>query len=425
MNRIIVKSVEIREKSLAVEYALEGAPALYLSGERFECSFSEDVGDTPESVAVIPFLCDVLPVAWLTDATIEVSAVDRQFLESIEKFKRGYVSQYPMLNFAETKIRCGNIQNNAYEPSENCAAFFSGGVDAFCTLISHIEEKPRLITLWGSDVTFDDLEGWRLVEKHAKDTAEQFALPVPVSVKTNFRALTKDGALNKLVAKSGDSWWHGFQHGIGIIGHAAPVAYKYKMNVVYIASSYTKETQRSCASHPEIDSNVRLAGTRVWHDQYEKSRQKKVRTIVDFCNRTNHRVFLRVCYESKGGKNCCRCEKCYRTIFALLALGADPREYGFDYSESELSRSKKIVSEALLNSTPSTPLWKEIQDDFVLGNACKSNPAINWIYTIDVFKKRSFASRVCRWGKYRVKSLFVKVLPASFKRLLKSFFPER
>lgn len=425
MNRIIVKSVEIREKSLAVEYALEGAPALYLSGERFECAFSEDVGDTPESVAVIPFLCDVLPVAWLTDATIEVSAVDRQFLESIEKFKRGYVSQYPMLNFAETKIRCGNIQNNAYEPSENCAAFFSGGVDAFCTLISHIEEKPRLITLWGSDVTFDDLEGWRLVEKHAKDTAEQFALPVPVSVKTNFRALTKDGALNKLVAKSGDSWWHGFQHGIGIIGHAAPIAYKYKMNVVYIASSYTKDNQPTCASHPEIDSNVRLAGTRVWHDQYENNRIKKTQKIVDFFKKTKQKIRLHVCYESSGGENCCRCEKCFRTIFTLISFGADPEEYGFKNFRKRIGESQKKVSTMLLDNPSAPPFWNDIQKRFSNIETFKSDPAINWIYTIDVFKKRSFASRVCRWGKYRVKSLVAKVLPASVKRLLKSFFPER
>lgn len=425
MNRIIVKSVEIKEKRLAVEYALDGAPALFLTGERFECAFSEDIGGTPEGVAAIPFLCDVLPVAWLTDATIELPALDREFSESIEKFKAGYLEQYPMLHFAETKIRCENLQDNAYEPSENCAAFFSGGVDAFCTLISHIDEKPRLITLWGSDVTFDDLEGWHLVEKHAKDTAEQFALPEPVSIKTNFRALTKDGALNKLVAKAKDSWWHGFQHGIGIIGHAAPLAWKYKMNVVYIASSYTKDNQPTCASHPMIDSNVKLSGTRVRHDQYENDRVRKTEKIVSFCQKTKQRIRLHVCYESSGGENCCRCEKCFRTIFTLLSFGADPEEYGFKNFQEKIGESRKRVFAMLLDNPSAPPFWRDIQKRFMSIESFKSDPAINWIYDIDVFKKRSFASRAFRWGKSRAKSLAVRVLPDTLKQRLKSIFHKR
>ena len=42
---------------------------------------------------------------------------------------------------------------------------------------------------------------------------------------------------------------------------------------------------------------------------------------------------LRVCWESAGGSNCCHCEKCLRTILAIYAEGADPRDFGFDYED--------------------------------------------------------------------------------------------
>lgn len=49
---------------------------------------------------------------------------------------------------------------------DKVATFFSGGVDAFSTLISHIDETPELFTLWGNDILYDNQSGWKNVEKH-------------------------------------------------------------------------------------------------------------------------------------------------------------------------------------------------------------------------------------------------------------------
>ena len=39
-------------------------------------------------------------------------------------------------------------------------------------------------------------------------------------------------------------------------GHAAPLAFNLKLKTVYIASSYTKDDDVTCASSPTIDNNV-------------------------------------------------------------------------------------------------------------------------------------------------------------------------
>ena len=74
-----------------------------------------------------------------------------------------------------------------------------------------------MLTLWGSDIKIDDQLGWNNVRKHVDETAMMFGLE-KIYIKTNFRTFINEGMLNLLVVQSGDSWWHGFQHGIGLIG---------------------------------------------------------------------------------------------------------------------------------------------------------------------------------------------------------------
>jgi len=52
---------------------------------------------------------------------------------------------YPEFSF-KGKINVKNIIKNTYS-NDNSLVLFSGGVDAFQTLLSHIDEKPYLLTL--------------------------------------------------------------------------------------------------------------------------------------------------------------------------------------------------------------------------------------------------------------------------------------
>lgn len=409
MNKIIVTSISCTGKRIEVRFAVEGEIQKYFNTDIFWAEYSEEISITPEGIAVIPFVCNVLPIVWLTDANLELPELDSDFFNSIEKFKQGYINMYPMLTFkgeVKTSRLFKSETTTPPQQKETSAAFFSGGVDAFATLIAHASEHPMLMTLWGSDIALDDTEGWQIVENHLLETARTFQTQA-VTIKTNFRRFINDAELNRLVAAARDSYWHGFQHGIGIIGHGAPMAWKHGFSKLYIASTFTANDNVPCASHPDIDGNVRFTGTRVFHDQYEFDRQAKVDHICEYSGRTGRKFTLRVCWKTSGGKNCCRCEKCLRTMFELFAAGRDPRDFGFDYSNADLRKSKLNIFSKGLDYISIQGYWKPIKHELTHRPHALMPEQIKWIETCD-FDKES-KSRKMR------AALFIHNLPARIR----------
>lgn len=349
---------------------------------QFFIEYSQDVSEVPKSIANIPFICNVLPIAWVTNSEIVISELDKDFYDNIEKIKQGYINMYPKLKFSG-KLTVKKIVDNSYEPSDKSATFFSGGVDSFSTLISHIDEQPTLITVWGSDVFFDDQVGWNNVNKHALEVGQEFNCK-NLFIKSSFRYFLDEGALSNLVyPKANDGWWHGFQHGIGLIGHAAPVAWLNKWKNIYFASTFTENEKGkvTCASDPTIDNNLFIASCQTIHDGYQFTRQDKLKNICDYKKQTNKNIQLRVCWESKGGGNCCHCEKCYRTIYGLLAEKANPNEFGFEYEENLIDRSKNEIKYKFKLENDKKVMWQDIQRKFNENpSLVKSIKGIKWIY---------------------------------------------
>lgn len=416
MDFIKVNSVFAKGGILRIGYEISPALEPYFTAERlYEAEYSEDISTVPESVLVIPFVCNVLPIAWLADATLEIPQLDKEFYEGISGVLEGYRNMSPMLEF-KGSVKVGELVDNSYTPSDQVGALFSGGVDAFATLIAHADEKPRLVTLWGADVKLTDTEGWERVKQHAEDTCREFDLAAPLLVRSNFRLLVKEGPLGVLVAASGDGWWHGYQHGIALLGHAAPVAYLERWKTLYIASSFTPDNKTICASDPTIDNQLHLVSTRVWHDQYEYHRQQKVGHIVDHCRTMGRKAMLRVCWITSGGTNCCVCEKCQRTIFALLAEGEDPVDYGFSAWRTGIAGTRSWTPRYCRHTPRHRKVYAQIQARFRETLAYKDDPAINWFYKVDfcqtptigdklrtlMGKGNSFARRCLRFARRRL-----------------------
>lgn len=339
-NRIIIDKVDITKTKIEYGYTVEGEwiEAFNLD-EPFFVEYSIDISAVPKSVAVVPLLANLLPMSWVYDAEIVCSTVDKAFYDSIPNFKQGYIDMYPMMDL-KGKLAVKEIEENNIEIDGGAATFFSGGVDAFNTLVMHEKENPTLITLWGADVKLDDVAGWQKVLNHINHTSKKFNTDY-ITIKTSFRRFLNEGVLSGVVKESNNGWWHGFQHGIGILCHAAPVAYVLGKTVMYFASSFhvSQKGQYTCASDPTIDNHVRFACARVSHDGYEFTRQDKIGNITKFSQKTGIKIPLRVCWESLGGSNCCKCEKCFRTIMGVYAEGCDPHDYGFDYTEKEFKKS--------------------------------------------------------------------------------------
>ena len=394
MNMIKVLAVNVIGGGLRIGFEVSAELESYFTEERVqEIEYTEDISDVPESVLVIPFVCNVLPIAWLADATLEIPQLDKEFYEGIPGLLEGYKNMSPMLEF-KGKVRVGQLVDNSYMASDKVGALFSGGVDAFATLIAHAEEKPRLVTLWGADVKLTDIEGWERVKRHAVDTCREFDLPAPLLVRSNFRLLVNEGTLGELVAASGDGWWHGYQHGIAMLGHAAPVAYLQRWKTLYIASSFTPDNKAICASDPTIDNKLHLVSTRVWHDQYECHRQQKVGHIVEHCRAVGKNAMLRVCWIISGGTNCCVCEKCQRTIFALLAEGEDPADYGFPEWRTGIAGTQFTTPRYCRYTPRHRKVYAQIQTRFLETGAYKDDVFINWFRSVDFYQTLTLNDRL-------------------------------
>lgn len=359
---------------------------------QFEISYSESIENVPTSIAVIPLICNLLPIIWLTDSILKVDALDKDFYESIEAFKSGYISMYPQMCF-KGKMEINRLEeNHTKSPHKQAATFFSGGVDAFATLIAHLDEHPTLLTVRGADIKLNDQVGWNNVTKHVEETCQELNCN-HIYITSNFRSFLDEGALSRFVEKSGDGWWHGFQHGIGLLGLAAPIAWVQNFKTIYIASSYTVNDHVTCASHPSIDNNIRYFDCKIRHDQYEYTRQNKITHICDFVRSTGKSISLRVCWESRGGKNCCTCEKCLRTIYGILAEGVNPVKMGFSQIAGHYDALKKRIQNQIIFNFISTPFWIDIQKRFIENKArLQYGPDINWIYDYD-FKKANWTVR--------------------------------
>lgn len=388
-NVIKIFQPVISERTIKYVYEISGewSEAFNLS-ENFFIEYSCNISNIPFGIAVIPFLCNILPIAWVYDADVYLEVCDKTFLESIPEFKKGYEDMYPMLEF-KGNIHAENIEDNSQKDNKGAVSFFSGGVDAFNTLVNHIDEKPTLLTVWGADITFEDEEGWKNVYNHIRQTASQFDVEF-VTIKSAFRRFINPGILNKKVEASGDMWWHGFQHGIGIIAHAAPVCYVKKKKTVYFASSFTAADKGkiTCASDPTIDNFVKFAGSCVVHDGYEFSRQDKVHNIVEFSNKNGIKVPLRVCWKSTGGKNCCQCEKCWRTILELIAEGASAENYDLNYNYKQLKSFHKLFYDKKnIPEYRKSSVYSEIQKTMRKNLNYNNLPAeLKWFYKTDIRK---------------------------------------
>lgn len=383
MGNIKIKSVSNTDNTIKVDYEVSKDIEKYFNIEnKFKIEYKSDISKVPEEIAVIPFITNVIPIIWLTDSTLEVEKADKVFIESLEKVKKGFINMYPNAEF-QGKIKVKElIVTSKINEKKRSSIFFSGGVDSTSSLIAIEDKKPILITIWGSDIWDYDELGW----KEAKETVRRFGKEFNLEnifLKSNFRKFIKEQVLTEdFKGKLNDSWWHGIQHGIGLLGHVAPYSYQYNIVEHYIPATYTKEDINiTCASYPTIDEALEFANCKIIHEGFDKTRQKKIENICNYAENSNKDIKLRVCYMERGTKlNCCHCEKCYRTIFAILSEKQNPEKFGFEIEENTLKRIEKEIKENNLITNSTKKMWREIQDNFKKDKKYwKKQKDIKWI----------------------------------------------
>ena len=218
-------------------------------------------------------------------------------------------------------------QTAATEPRRK-AAFFSGGVDSFYTLVKGRQELTDIICIYGFDMSLKDSERWAKVRNMCAAVAKEFGVNL-IEVETNMGGVIKDYG----------SW---LRHGHGLALASVARALGGVVGEVRIPGTFSLSEQKpwgSCAATDPLFSDERVTIT---HDACNASRADKV---VALANEPVALKYLRVC----GGRpmdglyNCCRCEKCLRTMVALYAAGALDKATAFP-----LRLDPEVVANVLL-----------------------------------------------------------------------------
>ena len=408
MNRILrLESIKNYGNKIEYLYTYSDELSRYFNADKIlSIEYNTDLSEIPESILAIPFVCNVLPVIWITDAKLIVPELDEVFAGCIEDIKNGYKKMYSDMSF-NGEIVCGKKIHNKITGNKKLV-FFSGGLDATTTLLRHIEDTPDLVTLWGSDIAVDNREGWNNVISHIKQVSDQFGLRYDY-IKTNFREFINSDELNKLLSKPNYNWWHEMQHGIGIISHAAPLAYLNGYNELFFASSFNKNQvgQYTCASDPTIDNMLKFSGCLTNHDGYELTRQEKARFIVNKTKKLNQKIKLRVCYEKSWGENCCSCEKCYRTIMEIVSEGGNPNEFGFKWDSNAIRRCNHRMK--MIINAPQFAIdcyWRPIRKAFIDNGI--SDKRYAWFINLDLDRFNYYPVKSIRRLLSKVKHTFIK-----------------
>lgn len=362
MESIQICSIEKKGNRVDVYFDVsDGLKHYFLPEHHFFLEYTFDITDVPKSVLIIPTLLNLLPLSWLTDCVIWIDEIDYEFYENIYRLKEAFRELYPDYKFRGSLIAARQVRNSV-EPKREALQLFTGGIDATATLIRIKNLNPILLNTngWYIESASEINEVYDADFSAITQIAEKNGLEAHF-VKSNFATFIRASQVNKQFGKEvKNSWWFGFQHSLAFLGCAMVAAYHYQVKRVFIASSYTFGQYVVCVSDPRIDTSIRCAGISTVHDGYELSRQEKVRLIVQAQTEEHCTHSLRVC--SFNTHNCCKCEKCLRTMLALASEGAkDLCQYGFNMESSLLEIVHAFIETSAMElDAAHAVFWKDI-----------------------------------------------------------------
>lgn len=402
MESIKLDRIEVNNGLVKYSFCMSDKLNKYFNSNCMFIDYGENMNDIPKSILVIPFVSLILPIIWSTNSILWVEEIDSTFYDSIPNIKRAYQEMYPNFRLRGTIVPAKTIENT-YTVENEAIQLFSGGIDANSTFIRIRDKKPILINIYGwfkDKVTIDK------VFSKDKEDISNFAIINNVDAKfigSNFAKFINNYEFDKDYEKKiGRTLWFGFQHAMAFISISIPMAYKYKVRKIYISSSNTIGYRTACASDPTTDIQFKyctVGGT--VHDGFELTRQDKIRIICKYKESINSNYTIRVC--SFNDKNCCECEKCFRTILGLVAEGEDIEKFGFNIEGTLKEHFQRVMDEKIqfLGLKKENEIyWGTIRKRMIENkNNIKEKEFVEWFLSYDFFgvqRKSLF--------KYRVKN---------------------
>lgn len=342
MHKISLNHIEIQGNIVRYHYNVNAEIKKYFCSDTFFIQYDKNIENVPISILTIPFVNCMAGLSWLCDAMIFVDKIDSTYYESFKEIKRAYSE----LHHASLKgmLVPSIIENNEISNNKNCLLLFGGGVDCHSSFLRNKDVVSGAVNIYGwLNSESDD----NPVDKSDKLSTEKFAQEFGINayhIRSNFASQFNLNLIDKqLCNKLETSYWYGFLHSMAFLSISVPIAWAKGVSNLMIASSFTKDRANvHCGSYITTDYEFRFATSgKTIHDGFELSRQQKVQIIADFQRHTNKPYFFQAC--SFNDHNCCKCEKCFRTIIELIAEGVEPSDFGFIIEDSQKSHWTKII----------------------------------------------------------------------------------
>ena len=238
---------------------------------------------------------------------------------------------------------------------ERAGLFFSGGIDALATLranrLNYPLEHPGSIKdgllVCGLEIRDPKIFGYVLdsVSVLAEDAGVTL-----VPIYTNIRSLGPEDN-NEFWGKF---WLNEF---MGAVFSAIAHAFSRRLTEVSINSCHDIPNLIPYSSHPLINPNYSSWDLRIRHEGITLSRYEKTKLVAGWDLALQH---LRVCNRTEvyqpGMLNCGKCEKCVRTMLALLALGVLEQTSVFPIHDV----NEELVMTAVQLASNTLPLYGEL-----------------------------------------------------------------
>jgi len=191
-----------------------------------------------------------------------------------------------------------------HEPTALC---FSGGVDAFHTLLAADQQIDTLVYVIGYDVSHRD----------RRRAASVTALLRTVAAETGRRSVVVTTNLRRHPLLKATPWLRAFGGPLAAVGHLLGPA----TGRILLSSDGLGFEHPEVGSRPSTDPLHTSARLTVEHVAHNVTRLDKIARLAAEPLVQRH---LRVCWQNEGNRlNCGRCEKCIRTMLAL-AREQDP-----------------------------------------------------------------------------------------------------
>ena len=90
----------------------------------------------------------------------------------------------------------------------------------------------------------------------------------------------------------------------------------------------------------------------------------KLEIFVIMSHAREKKIHLHVCWETSSGSNCSCCEKCFRTMLAILLEGGDPNEFGFRFTANTGLIMEKYFRHVCNLDGSTAQRWVELQHKY-------------------------------------------------------------